>query len=69
MMKFVRVENSKLYLFSFLFASIILFSYFKLRVGVSMTSHVIVTKLSQVMVTQSHITERYRRFQNNDYIY
>jgi len=71
-MKFVRVENSGLDLFSFLFAFLfycfILFSYFELRVGVSITLYVIVTKLSQVMITQSHVTERCRRLWNNDII-
>ena len=44
------------------------FLFLKLELGISMVSHIYHMIQSQVIVTQSHIIEEHKRFQNNNII-
>ena len=71
MLELKVVNLTFLIFFTILFYFLILILFLNLRLEFSMISYITITKchkISHVMITQSHIIEEYRRFQNNNII-
>ena len=71
MLELKVVNLTFLIFFTILFYFLILILFLNLRLEFSMISDITITKchkISHVMITQSHIIEEYRRFQNNNII-